>query len=116
MFRVARKNRVGRETGNTHIFFLGLSRLYGDGFMANETRIQTTGTTGVSTCAGLHIVSDALAEKRTRYKGAGKRSTGAHYNFWLACCTAGARLVCLFLSSPFHLLPIFFILKERDST
>ena len=24
MFRVARKIRVGRETGNTHIFFLGL--------------------------------------------------------------------------------------------
>ena len=25
MFRVARKIRVGRETGNTHIFFFGLS-------------------------------------------------------------------------------------------
>ena len=24
MFRVARKIRVGRETGNTHIFFFGL--------------------------------------------------------------------------------------------
>ena len=24
MFRVARKIRVGRETGNTHIFFLAL--------------------------------------------------------------------------------------------
>ena len=27
MFRVARKIRVGRETGNTHIFFLGLGTL-----------------------------------------------------------------------------------------
>ena len=27
-----------------------ISRLNGDGFIANETRIQTTGTTSVSTC------------------------------------------------------------------
>ena len=26
MFRVARKIRVGRETGNTHIFFLALAK------------------------------------------------------------------------------------------
>ena len=26
MFRVARKIRVGRETGNTHIFFFGLNQ------------------------------------------------------------------------------------------
>ena len=26
MFRVSRKIRVGRETGNTHIFFFGLMR------------------------------------------------------------------------------------------
>ena len=29
MFRVARKIRVGRETGNTHIFFLGLRQTHG---------------------------------------------------------------------------------------
>ena len=27
MFRVAREIRVGRETGNTHIFFLGLKTM-----------------------------------------------------------------------------------------
>ena len=27
MFRIARKIRVGRETGNTHIFFLGLTNV-----------------------------------------------------------------------------------------
>ena len=28
MFRVARKIRVGRETGNTHIFFFGLVLMF----------------------------------------------------------------------------------------
>ena len=31
--------------------------------IANETRIQTTGTTSVYLYVGLHIVSDALAGK-----------------------------------------------------
>ena len=43
---------------------------------------------------GLHIVSDARAGKA--YKVAGKRSTGAYYKLWLACCTAYARFVVLF--------------------
>ena len=39
-----------------------ISTLNGDGFIANETRIQTAGTI-VYLHVGLHIVSDALAGK-----------------------------------------------------
>ena len=60
---------------------------------------------------GLHIVSDAR-EKRTRYKGAGKRSTGAYYKSWLDSCTAGARFVFLFFIFVFPFAPdLLFILK-----
>ena len=46
-----------------------------------------------------------LRKKCTRYKGAGKRSTGAYYKFWLAGCTADVGFVCLFFIFVFPFAP-----------
>ena len=59
MFRVARKIRVGRETGNTHIFFCGLT---GPGlfkFASNSTFIA--GKFGIYKCVCLaHVYNSGL--------------------------------------------------------
>ena len=58
-----------------------ISRLNGDGFIANRTRIQTTGTTSVSTCRpaycfrrtcgkgvlGTKVLGNAVLERTTNF-------------------------------------------------
>ena len=69
--------------------------LNGDGFIANETVYKRL-VPQVYLHIGLQIVSDALGEKRTRYKGAGKHSTRATTNVgWPA--VQQVRDVCLFI-------------------
>ena len=97
---------------NFHIpYHLLTSRLNGDGFIANETRIQTTGTTSVSTCSpaycfrricgkrvlGTKVLGDAVPERTTNFGWPGIQQV---------------RVLCVyFLSSYFLFLPMFFILK-----
>ena len=75
-------------------------RLNGDGFIANETRIQTSGTASVSTCR------PAYCFRRTCGKGV--LGTMVLRNAVPECSTNFGWPA---LSSSFLLLPIFFILK-----
>ena len=60
-----------------------MNRLNGDGLMANETRIQTTGTTSVSTCRPAYCFTCTSGKSILDTKIAGKRSTGAYDNIRL---------------------------------
>ena len=91
-----------------------ISRLNGDGFIANETRIQTVVPLAYLH-VGLHIVSDALAGKayyvqrcwKTQYRSLPQILVGLLYSRCEICmcvCVCGGGV---FLSSAFLLLPIF---------
>ena len=79
-----RNCQISCKSNNRKDTFEGSQRTFGTDL------VKTTGTTSVSNCRPAYCF-------RRRYKGAEKRSTGAYYKFWLACCTPGARFVCLFL-------------------
>ena len=85
-----------------------ISRLYGDGFIANETRIQTTGTTSVSICRPAYF-------RRTCGKSVlGTNVLGMYRNvlqILVGLLYSRCEICVFFLSSSFLLLLIFFILK-----
>ena len=86
-----------------------ISRINGDVFLANETRIQTSGTTSVSTCRpaycfrrtcgksvlSINVTGNAVPERTTIFGWPAAQQVREFF----------------FLSSSFLLLPIFFILK-----
>ena len=85
-----------------------ISRLNGDGFITNRTRIQTTGTTSVSTCRPAYCFRRTCGKSVLGTKVLGNAVLDRTTNFvWPA--VQQVRDLCVnFLSSSFLLLPIFF--------
>ena len=97
---------------NFHIpCHLLISRLNGDGFIANETRIQTTGTTSVSTCRPAYCFRRTCRKSILGTKVLGNAVPERITNVGWPAVQQVRDLCVYFLSSPFLLLSIFFILK-----
>ena len=89
-----------------------IGKLNGDGFIANETRIQTTGIVSVSTCRPVYCLRRTCGKCVLDTKVLGNAVTERTTNFGWPAIQQVRDLCIYFLSSPvFVLLPIFFILK-----
>ena len=87
------------------------SRLNGESFIANETRIQMTGTTSVSTCKPAYCFRCTCVKSVLGTKVLGDAVLEHTTNFGWPAIQQVQDLCVFFLSSTFLLLPLFFIPK-----
>ena len=88
-----------------------ISRLNGDGFIANETRIQKTGTTSVSTCRPAYCFRRTCGKSVLGTKVLGNAVYEGTTNFGWPAVQQVRDMRVYFLPLSFLFLPIFFILK-----